>query len=179
MKFKRNICIVLVLLVCVKFTSAGKFCLCFKKDFLSLLEVQKNRYLMESSKERIDCEMKKSKDFNEYLIQAMCYYGIPQNLGEVYALGEKAYIYIQAQGKAVAFSQSYCNEISTTLEKFLKKTFAEYRDKIFHYEISPTTKNEYEECKRFIEFFKDYEDKPLEKLGNIFKEKANNICSIQ
>lgn len=37
--------------------------------------------------------MAKAKDFRKYIVEAMCCYGIPQNLGEEYALGEKAYIY--------------------------------------------------------------------------------------
>ena len=126
--------------------------------------------------------MAKAKDFRKYIVEAMCYYNIPQNLGEEYALGEKAYIYTQAQDMSVTFDKIYCDKILKTLEKFLKKTFAEYRDKIFYYELSPTllstSKDEYEECKKFIEFFKGYEDKPLEKLGNIFR-KCGDFCSIQ
>ncbi|MGX8716632.1 MAG: hypothetical protein ACSW8C_01425 [bacterium] len=167
----------------MEFTSAKEYCLGFNTDFLSLLREQKNRYLTESSKESIDYEMKKSEDFKEYLIRAMRYCEFPKNLGEEYVLGEKAYIYIQAQDKAIAFSQSYCSEILAALGNFLKKTFAEYRNKIFYYELSPTllpiSEDEYKECKRFIEFFRGYEDEPLKKLGNIFKEIISNVCTIQ
>lgn len=60
----------------------------------------------------------------------------------------------------------------------------EYNNIIFYYELSPTalstTKEEYDECRVFIEFFKGCEDVPIKKLGNVFKEVvSNNICTIQ
>lgn len=102
--------------------------------------------------------------------------------GHAVNVWEMAYIYTQAQDRRIVFDESCCDKILKTLEKYLKKTFAEYQNNITYHEFSPTllftSKDEYEECKKFIEFFKGYEDKPLEKLGNIFR-KCADFCSIQ
>jgi F0F1-type ATP synthase alpha subunit len=83
---------------------------------------------------------------------------------------------------AVTFDKIYCDKILKTLEKYLKKTFAEYQNNITYHEFSLTlltmTKEKYDRCKSFMTFFKRYEDKPLEKLGNIFR-KCGDFCSIQ
>ncbi len=187
MNLLKKISVVLLLFICLSWLKAEQVFLCFPEEFLSLLRDQKNRYLSESSKKIIDRGLEKAgkkneENFYKYLVDSMCYFNIPKNLGEEHYLGEDAYIYIQAQENFVPFNKTYCNKILETLEKYLKKTFAEYKNITFYYELSPslnnTTKEEYDKCKHFLEYFKGYEDNPLEKLGNIFK-KVNDSCTIQ
>ena len=164
-------------------TNAGSFCLKFSSDFLSLLRCQEKCYLLEFSKKIIDQEIQKLKSPGEYLINAMCYYSISQNLGEESVLGEMAYIYTQAQDRSIIFDESCCDKILKVLDKYLKKTFSEYENIIFYYNLSPkllqTKEEEYNACKSFMEFFRGYEDEPLKRLGNIFKEIVRNVCTIQ
>ncbi len=100
------------------FLNADKYYLCFNDDFLSLLRIQKDRYLTEQSKKIMDRGTKYIKDLNKSFTEAMCYYGIPKNLGEVYDLGITAYIYTQAQDNAICFDKTYCEKILETLEKY-------------------------------------------------------------
>lgn len=98
MKFIKKIYIVPLVFFYMNSTNAESFCLNFSSDFLSLLRCQEKRYLLELSKKSIDQEIKRVKNPGEYLIKAMCYYGIPKNLGEENALGEKAYVYTHRRG---------------------------------------------------------------------------------
>lgn len=187
MNLLKKISVIFLLFICSSWVKAEKVCLCFSEEFLPLLKDQKNRYLSESSKRIIDKRLEKVKNkseenFNENIVGRLRLNPFTKALGETSYLGEKAYAYIQAQDNVVLFSKTYCDEILKILEEYLKKTFAEYEHIIFYYELSPslnnTTKEEYDECKHFLEYFKGYEDSPLEKLGNIFK-KVNDSCTIQ
>ena len=166
--------------------SGKKVRLHFNDDFLSLLRQQITLYSYDWSKKSIDAEVERAKrDSNSegYFSAALCFFGVYEGLGNCEDLSERAYIYVMAQESGVVFSDEICPKILVALEKYLKKILDEYNNNIFYFELgirNPLfSKEKYLHDKSFVEYFKGFEDKPLDKLGTIFEPVEEWWCSIQ
>ena len=174
------------ILFSMNFSFSENFCLDLQRDFLDLIERQKELFLSGISQRNINLIRKNFRTLQDYEIFVL---NIISNSDpdDEDDLAQKAYYIIQAQKERFVFDAELCEKIRNGLKRYLEKTFLKYKNIICWRDYISSSCYTDEQCnasKEFLKFFKGYENKPLEKLGSIFKEveqveSISNMCVLQ
>ena len=182
----KNIISGFTILFSVNFSFSKNFYLDLQRDFLGLVECQKELFLSKISQRNIKLIRENftiPREYENFVLAEIS----DSNPDDEDGLAQEAYYMIQAQKERFVFGAEYCEKIRNGLKRYLEKTFLKYKNIIrWHDYISSScyTDEQYNASKEFLKFFEGYENEPLEKLGSIFKEaeqaeSISNVCVLQ